>query len=346
MPAEVLYYVHHHGGGHLARARAICSEFPGPVTLLSSLPAPEDLSGWAGRPSGARRSWVRLPLDTWDEAAGYRDPDAGGRLHWAPLHQPGLQDRNAAILRTISRVRPALLVADVSVEVTALTRLSGVPVVMVLLPGERTDPAHRLALDLATAVLAPWPRPRPFPAWLRPWESKIHFTGGVHAGPGRATSPSSAVGARRTALGPLSAVGARRTALVAFGAGGPPAMPAAAPGWRWILPDAAAPPGVWGARLAAADVVVAHAGLGTVGDLAAARARAVILPQERPFGEQLATGDLLRQLGVGPVVERWPVADDWPGLLDRAMTSAPAWDGWGVQGGASAAARLLADVAR
>lgn len=338
MPGEVLYYVHHHGAGHGSRARAVCEEFPGPVTLISSLPEPDDLPSWQPRPGRVSRSWVQVPLDVWPDAdpAPYRDPDAGGRLHWVPLYQPGLQDRNAAVLETIRRIRPRLLVADVSVEIAVLARISGVPVVPVLLPGERTDPAHRLALDLAVAVLAPWPRPRRLPGWLEPWQDKIHFTGGIRAA---GTDP---------AILP-AAHGASRTVLPAFGATGPPSMlsqaAAATPDWRWLRPDPTAPGG-WPAALAAADVVVAHAGLGTVADLAAVGARCVILPQERPFDEQRATGELLRQLGIGPVVVPAPRDDEWPGLLERAATSDPDWSAWEVQQGARAAARLLQEIAR
>ena len=336
MSGEVLYYVHHHGAGHQARARAICAELTGPVTLLSSRPEPEDLRDWAPRPGRDRRRWITLPLDIAGPDAVYRNPDAGGRLHWAPLHQPGLQDRNAAVLRCIQRVRPAVLVADVSVEITVLARISGVPVVPVLLPGKRADPAHRLALDLATAVLAPWPEPAELPSWLGPWRTKIQFTGGVRArgGPAPSAPPGTAPG---------------RTVLAAFGAEGPPPQlrrSAAAPGWRWVLPDAAAPADAWHAQLAAADVVVAHAGLGTIGDLAAARARAVIFPQRRPFGEQCATGELLRQLNIGPVIDTLPAPEDWPDLLEFARTSpTETWSAWAVRDGAAAAARLVASVA-
>jgi len=335
---EVAYYVHHHGGGHLTRARAICREIDGPVTLLSTLPGPVDLPSWAPAGTGCRRSWVRLAADvTPEEVPGrYAEPDAGGRLHWAPLHHRGLQERNATVLDTIRRIRPALLVADVSVEVATLARISGVPVVYVLLPGERTDPAHRLALDLATAVLAPWPRPPELPGWLEPWLGKTRFTGGIGTA-GIAT-------VRR----PVTHRD-RPTVVAAFGASRPPgdlrAAVSATPGWRWRLPEPTHSMTAWRAQLADADVVVAHTGLGTIADLATVQARAVMLPQERPFGEQRATGELLQHLRIGPVVEGWPDATRWPGLLERAASAPPgAWRAWGVENGARAAAELIGEL--
>src|SRR5947208_34050 len=63
--------------------------------------------------------------------------------------------------RTLLRAAPSVLVVGVSVEVTALARLMGVPVVSVVLPGRRGDPAHRLGHALAEALIAPWPASLP-----------------------------------------------------------------------------------------------------------------------------------------------------------------------------------------
>ena len=126
------YYVHHHGSGHLHRAQSVAAAWPGEVTGLSTLPRPP---GWSG-------DWIQLDDDA--PAAGHPDVTADGNLHWAPVGHTGLSSRMARISSWLEAARPSLLVSDHSVEITLLARLHGVRVVAVVLPGDRSDPAHLL----------------------------------------------------------------------------------------------------------------------------------------------------------------------------------------------------------
>lgn len=139
------YYAHHVGHGHVETARCIAARLTGEVTVLSLLPRPP---GWPG-------GWLTLPRD--DGEARELEPTANGQLHWAPLGHRGLRDRMAVIAQWIQDVAPSVFVVDVSAEVTALVRLMGIPVVTIVLPGRRRDPAHRLCYTLAETILAPWP---------------------------------------------------------------------------------------------------------------------------------------------------------------------------------------------
>ncbi len=139
------YYVHHVGAGHLHRARAVAQRTSSTVTGLSSLPRPAD---WPG-------VWVQLDRD--DRAAVALDPTAGGRLHWVPEGDAGLRRRMAAVSAWIDTAHPDVLVSDVSVEVTLLARLHGVPVVSVVLPGMRGDRPHRSAFAVSSGLVAAWP---------------------------------------------------------------------------------------------------------------------------------------------------------------------------------------------
>lgn len=275
------WYVHDHGAGHLHRLQSIARHLVEPVTVLSSLPRPAD---WQGE-------WEQLPSDR--PLGDDVDTSAGGTLHWAPRHHPGLLARGAAVASWLARERPALVVVDVSVEVAVLVRSLGVPVVVVAMRGDRTDRAHRTAYDLADALLAPWPADLAEP-WPQAWLDKCWHVGALSRLDDRPTSAPPGTG----------------RVLVLWGRGGSDITEvdahdaaAATPGWTWELLGLPGVPWLddpWRA-LQGADVVVTHAGQNAVAEVAAARRAAVVLPQHRPHDEQRATGRALQAAGLAVV---------------------------------------------
>jgi len=319
------YYVHHHGRGHLHRAVSIARELREDVTGLSTLPRP---GLWTG-------DWIQLDPD--DRATRLDDATANGRLHWAPFGDPGIRNRAAQLSAWFESAAPTAFVSDVSVEAALLARLHGVPVVTVALPGQRTDPAHDLGFGISTAIIAAWPPD----------------ASGMLAD-SAAADRVSAVGAisRFPVLDPPAP--ATKTVLVLSGAGG--AMQQAfpldaareqAPDWTWEVLGL----GNWAdqpwTHIRNAGVIVTHAGQNALAEVAAARRPAIVIPQERPFDEQLTTA---RVLAAGP----WPalVLDELPTsglaeLLDRAAAlDGTAWATWNDGGGAARAARIIESVSR
>jgi hypothetical protein len=326
----IAYYVHHQGSGHVHRATAIAAATSAPVTGLSSRP----------RPAGWRGDWVELPGDADGVDADTADVTAGGTLHWVPRRHAGLRARSALLSGVLAR--SDLLVVDVSVEVALLGRLHGVPVVVMAQPGDRTDRPHRLAYDLAERLLAPWPRRDD--GWPDRWTAKTVHLGGLSRYDGRPVPP-----------------GGDRV-LVLWGAGGIDVTPAqlraaaaATPDRRWDvlgpgLPDGTDPPNlrwrgwvgdVW-PELAAAGVVVTHAGQNALAEVAAARRPAVVVAQDRPHGEQHATTAALAHAGLATAVDAWPGPDAWPALLAAAERRGGAgWAHWSTGDAASRAAAVL-----
>ncbi|RBY90485.1 hypothetical protein DQ244_12160 [Blastococcus sp. TBT05-19] len=317
------WYAHSHGAGHRQRLVAVSRHLRTPVTAFGSAAAPEGFSG----------EWIELPRDD-DGPVDRASATAGGALHWAPLHHAGLQDRHAALAGWIARARPRLFVTDVSVEVTALARLCGVPVVVFAMLGDRDDPAHRLGRSLATALVAPWPAPRDEPDG----GAQVVHVGAFSRFDGRPLTPEA------------SRPG---TVLVLFGSGGRDvgdddfrAAREATPGWTWeyrvpgSAEDAAGGEDVW-TSLQRAEVVVVHGGHNAVAEVAAARRPAVVIAQDRPFGEQRRRAELLRAEGL-VALDSWPAAPEWPGLLDRARAAgAGPWERWAPGDGAQRAAAFL-----
>jgi hypothetical protein len=313
------WYVHHHGRGHRTRAASVAPHVTAltgePVTVLTSL---------VQEPAEADLGWVVLPRDDEgvagldDAARAALDPTVRGLLHFAP--------------------RGDAVVVDVSVEVTLLLRLLGVPVVVAAMPGERTDAPHTAAYTAADAVVAPWACEVYRPAWLGPHSDRTTFTGAISRFAGRTDGP-----ARGTDLG-----------LVLGGAGGSAVTAADLDALATAVPDldwqVLGPGGHWvddpWPLLRRAAVVVSHAGQNAVADVAAAGAPAVLVPQDRPFGEQRATAAALGTAGLVATSPTWPEPARWAALVDRARDLGGAgWDRWAPPGAAARAAAVVAGVA-
>lgn len=304
------YYVHHHGSGHLHRAQSVAAAWPGEVTGLSTLPRPP---GWSG-------DWIQLDDDA--PAPGNPDVTADGNLHWAPVGHTGLSSRMARISSWLEAARPSLLVSDHSVEITLLARLHGVRVVAVVLPGDRSDPAHLLGYGVCEALVGMWPATARVHTGLPPdLVARLRCVGGLSR-----FAPSEPR--------PRRAGKAHVAVLWGRGGDGPPEHELATArhrtlGWTWTVLGG----DQWVADpfdvLLNSDVVITHGGQNAVAETAAARRPAIVLPQARPFDEQLAMGQALDD-------DRWPAIvrhslpqDSWSTLLERARRlDGHSWQGW------------------
>lgn len=321
------WYVHHQGRGHLTRAMTVAPYLTEPVTVLSSLPEPSD-SDIAG--------WVRLHRD--DDLDDVVDPTAHGVLHWAPSGSRGLAARMAQISAWVNTARPRLIVVDVSVEVTLLARLCGVPVVVVAGPGDRDDLPHQTAYAVADRIIAAWPREVYDPPFLHGHADRTVYVGAISRFDART---------RPTAAG--------RDVLVLSGAGGGEQTGAdvaradAASRRTWTsagLPGSAWVEDVW-PQLTAASVVVTHGGQNALADISAARRPAVVVPQVRPFAEQTRVAAALQRSGLVVTVADWPEADQWDPILDRALSlGGQGWGRWSTGQGAQAAAAAIESAIR
>ena len=338
--ARVGYYVHHAGGGHAARAGAIgraLARRGAAVTFLGSRLADPALhaDGHAvvaladdGAPGG-------LPADA--------DPTAGGLLHWAPLHHRGYRDRAAALAAWVATAAPDVVVVDVSVEVTLLVRLLGVPVVVVTQPGDSLYAPHRAGRAAASAILAPWPiglTEAGAAPHLIGDAPPVQHTGGISALPARPRRREVPGGAPRPRRGVVLAGrdGFDDPGIVDDLRGATPRVD-----WRELDGSLGRPE--LAQALAEAEVAVTHAGLGALADVAVAGVPAVVVPQPRPHGEQAATGRALDALAWAPVAPTGrDRSTDWAALVDRALTTDPLGARWCADGAADRAAAAILDV--
>jgi hypothetical protein len=217
------------------------------------------------------------------------------------------------------------MVSDVSVEVALLARLHGVPVVGVAMPGDRSDPGHRLGYGIATELIGCWPREAPdMIRGLAPGDaSRLRLVGGLSRFPVATPRPRRPGPPRVTVL--LGRGGSELTDGVLERAR------SQTPSWEWTC--LGGPSGGWSPNpfdlLCDADVVVTHAGENAVAEVAAARRPCVVVPSRRPHDEQLATAQAL-QRGSWPalVVPTWS-HEHWAQLLDGARAlDGEAWSTW------------------
>lgn len=321
------YYVHHVGRGHLHRATALAASLGRPVTGLSSLSRPD---GWTG-------DWIELDRD--DGTGPGADPTADGWLHWVPQGDPGLLNRMAEISAWCAKARPELLISDVSVEVALLARLHGVPVVSVVLPGDRSDRAHQLGFAASNALVSFWPG----------------TAGGMATGIDESTERRwHRVGAMSRYPVGAAAAGAGRRVVVLNGGGDDGFEPAVidaarteTPDWDWQVLGSDS----WVADpfpvLLAADVVVTRAGQNSLAEVASARRPAIVVPGDRPHDEQRTTAKVLAD-GPWPVmVESSLPTSGWSERLDAAAALDGAqWESWCDGRAASRFAAVVDEVVR
>ena len=260
-----------------------------------------------------------------------------------PRGHTGLLRRTAQLSAWLEAARPAAVVVDVSVEVSLLVRLHGIPVVGVVLPGERTDAPHRLAIDTGDALVGCWPddvTDEMLPGLPAQVRARVHGVGGLSRHP----------------VADVPAPG-RRTVLFLGGVGGHDlsdvevdarlaAAQAQTPGWTWEVADARRWRPDTRTLLHEADVVVTHTGQNAVAEVAAARRPAVLVPQSRPHDEQCTTGRVLAGTGWPALVEPELPAQGWAERLERcAALDASAWSRWCDGGAADRFADVVAQVA-
>ena len=378
------YYAHHHGQGHITRARTIAAHLPCPLTIFSSIDSPSDT---------AESVTMRLlPKDVEAADAGIDAANGEGEraatpvrgdapsptprhaltstlphtvphspspaLHYAPTAIHGIVERMGTMVDWFREAWPCLLVVDVSVEVALLARLCSVPTVYVRQRGNRSDAPHALAYASAAALLAPYPETFSDRPVLNEWSEKTVFTGFI--------SRYAAGGAKAQTL--KCDVTAAKTVIVLIGHGGT-AMTATAlseaaracPQWHWTVlgpvgqTDALALPsnivflGVVddpAQWIATASVVVGSAGDSVVAEIAAFRQRFICFAEPRPFDEQMATAQSLERHGLAVYCRHWPSAKLWPVILGRAMGLDPSqWDRFDDATGAQKAANAIMHAA-
>lgn len=354
MQPHVGFYVHYHGLGHKHRTEAILGQLSLPATVLTSRIHSLD---WTG-PTLREVLGLACDIDGVPEAGLRRAADVQ-TLHYAPLWTSTCTQRVKQFADWVERVRPALMVVDVSAEISMLTRLCSIPQLVMRQHGIRSDPGHTAAYEAAEALLAPFPECMEddrTPDWVR--ERTVYLNGFA-----KSDAPVDRSAARRQ----LPVDSEQKMVVAMFGRGGhgvplQQLVHAAqqTPGHHWYAigqvpqDDVALPqnltavgwteqPQLW---LAAADVVVTAAGHNSIMEVGRQRRPLIAVAEARPFDEQLRKVAVLNREHLAVGVAQWPDPAEWPELIERASRlNVAAWDGIYQADGAAQAAACIEQYA-
>ena len=337
MTGSILWYLHDQGAGHLARARAVIPRLRSPVVVAAG----------PGIATAAARH-LDVPVVALPSDVPTVPTPTTGPWHHAPA-APEQRSRGAAVAAAVADHRCTTAVVDVSMEVTVLARLLGLGVVTVRQSGRRQDPAHRIGLASADTVWVPQHRALE-PLDGEEVDDRWCFTGAFSRYddpcPPRATPTTTGT----------------RTVVLLVGTGGTGfdagtwRRACAPPGWRVLIVNAGER---WcghgvaslgaveqlGPVLAGADVVVASGGWGAVADCVATGARLALVPEQRPFDEQVTRAHVLAAAGLALDLGQWPAPARLGSVLDACLHLDPtAWARYYDGRGACRAATLIDQV--
>lgn len=255
-------------------------------------------------------------------------------LHYAPLGLAGQRERTAIMTRVFNQPGPLVLIVDVSVEVTLLARLCGIPTVVIRQHGDRNDLAHLQAYESAELLIAPFPKTME-PPFALPWlNDKTLYAGGF--------SKYSSVSIDNLQEEQPNQIG------ILLGEGGTSIdqllikrIVTCCPDYHFHVIGIGNPAGegehpglTWHGKLAdpaqilrSCAVVIGNAGHNTVMEMADLNKRFVCIPEERPFNEQRQKAELLAITSTALVIYPEELNSvDWSAALQGLQATVPQWN--------------------
>lgn len=324
MKFKIAFYVHHHGFGHLMRTMAIIETLPEYEIIVMG----SNLNFQTTPPPNVQV--VHLPTDVPDDNdIHFREEGSPEIFHYAPLNVRGIRNRTALVTEVLSTAYPLILIVDVSVEITMLARLCGVPTVVMRQHGKRTDMPHLLAYQSAELLVAPYSR------CLYDGEeddayAKTLFTGGFSKFDTSAESVKSIPNHIAVIVGGGGSSLTRAFML---------SIAAACPDYTFHLlgnltPVTDGPDNLkWhghlehpGQIIEGCGIVIGNTGHNTVMEVASMDKRFIGIPEQRPFDEQHAKAEMIKsRQGIYIVSAQELYRTDWKMLFQKLNLQIPDW---------------------
>lgn len=249
-------------------------------------------------------------------------------FHYAPYYSDAYCRRAVAIANWVAKTKPTAVVVDVSAEITQYLRWLGVPVIGMRQHGDRWDLPHLCGYDAAYKLLAPYPESLEVavPSWIR--DKTIYVPGFSRYSYRQET--------KADAREQLHLAPTQKVVLTINGSGAKHslakiiAVAEATPEWLWLvvgeteggdrLPNNVDLQG-WCddtyVYLKAADVAIASGGHNTVMEIATAKVPFLCIPESRPFDEQQSKAQVLENLGLCILGDRFPNSNTIDSILKK-----------------------------
>ncbi|SDF66233.1 Glycosyltransferase family 28 C-terminal domain-containing protein [Pedobacter terrae] len=292
---------------------------------------------------------IFLPIDTPNQQdRDFMDQNLEG-LHYAPLNVSGQLERVNKITSFLASHPKLLFVIDVSVEIAMLSRLCGVPTIVIRQHGLRDDLPHQICYRNAAGLLAPFDLQMsgPGPEWVN---EKTFYTGGFSRfAPSADTSDVS-----------------KKQVAVLIGRGGTSIngqfldyLSSQCPQWTFhVVGDSQHLSHIHNlqfhgelsdpqAILTECSIVIGNAGHNTVMECASLNKRFIAIAEERPFEEQEEKARIIQKLALAVHVSASEIFDlDWKVILENLVTTHPNWSGFISSDAAERAADYLRQTHR
>lgn len=320
---RISYYAHHFGTGHLRHAQKVAASDLFDLQVASTGPRNQTLLKGS-------LEYVELTPDV-----GSTGPETevgpAPFLHYAPTGD-FIQQRFSELNRAWKEFTPDVVMVDVSVEVALFARLSGYRVAFRRMPGNRNDTAHHMAYSLADTIFGYFPVGLEEEEHLERFGHKSHYLSAAEPAdhslpmdPDIAQQRGKQRVVVQTSL--ASAIGLDHVVRAA----------AASPGWDWDVVGSVEPGvtplpsnlrlhGVLSDPLPvmrSATVIISSAGHNAVVAAASCHRPVLLVPEERPYAEQIAFAAALHIRAGIEMIESWASALNWPQILERAAHSDP-----------------------
>jgi UDP-N-acetylglucosamine--N-acetylmuramyl-(pentapeptide) pyrophosphoryl-undecaprenol N-acetylglucosamine transferase len=320
---RVSYYAHHFGTGHLRHAQTVASTEMFDLQVTSTGPRNTNLLPGS-------LEYVELTPDVVKHGPQTELPPVD-YLHYAPVGEH-IKQRFATLSLAWRRFDPDVIMVDVSVEVALFARLSGYRVAFRRMPGTRTDSAHRQAYSLADAIFGYYPCALEDPAHLAAFGHKSHYLGVPEP-----RNPASEAQRFLATRGNCSRVVVQTSLASSVPLCEVVCAAMDSPTWNWEIVGSVDPDGtpmpqnlvVHGVvpdpvpLMRTANLIISSAGHNAVAAAAACRRPVLLIPENRPFDEQLFFARALNASAGIPVKETWRSTDSWTTVLEHAAQTDP-----------------------
>ena len=317
--STILYYIHHHGSGHLQRAKSLLAALPDhyQVVLLVASESMQDKVQGTFPTLYCECLPSKWPADAVPTARTFN------RAFEGVAYTPEAGNRAQVFCTLLLAHKVDVFISDVSAELTILARAAGVPCIMQRHSGNTAiDPTQNYAYECAEALFAPYPQVVENEDFA--YQFKTHYLG-FFSPQFQAHEPASRRGLTLISTDPawvasvLAGLSQINLPIWVVGCDGPSTSHIHYAGFCQNI-----------TQHVPTDIVVCSGGNNLLSELIIMGKKLIITPEPRPYDEQVVKANRLAQGGYAVMMESqdmlhpslWQQAIQHAAKIDISRTSA------------------------